>query len=123
MKLLLDTQILVWLLNGDSRLRPEWLEAFAAPDTILCVSAVTAWEYSDLRTRGRLPVDEDIADLQALFGLHLLDFPLECWMLSAELPDIHRDPVDRMLLAHALVLDVHVVTADEMMRRYPVKLL
>lgn len=87
------------------------------------MSAVTAWEYSDLRSRGRLPVEEDMADVQSLFGLHLLDFPMICWALSADLPDIHRDPVDRMLVAHALALDMTLVTADEMMRRYPVKLL
>lgn len=123
MNLLLDTQILVWLLTGDRRLRAEWLEAFSALDTDIYVSAVTAWEYSDLRSRGRLPVEEDMADVQALFGLHLLDFPMICWALSADLPDIHRDPVDRMLVAHALALDMTLVTADEIMRRYPVKLL
>lgn len=121
MNLLFDTQVLVWLLTGDNRLRKAWIEALGDSTNTGFVSAVIAWEYSDLRKRGRLPVQEDVADLQALYGLNILDFPAECWALAAELPDIHRDPIDRMLVAHAIALDMTLVTADASLRRYPGK--
>lgn len=121
MNLLLDTQVLVWLLSGDPRLRRAWLEALADPANRVFVSAIVAWEYSDLRRRGRLPVDEDIADLAELYGLELLDFPAVVWAVAADLPDLHRDPLDRMVIAHAVLLDMVLVTADQTMRRYPVK--
>lgn len=37
-----------------------------------------------------------------------------------QLPDIHRDPIDRLLVDHALTSDMHIVTADANIRRYPV---
>jgi PIN domain nuclease of toxin-antitoxin system len=122
-RLLFDTQVLVWLMTGDSRLRRPWLEQLRDPDTTGHVSAVTAWEYSDLKQRGRLRVHHDIADLQALYDFSLVDFPADCWALAADLPYIHGDPVDRMLIAHAIALDMVLVTADAAMRSYPVKTL
>lgn len=63
MRLLLDTQILVWMVNGDTRLRPDRIAAIASEDAALHVSAVVAFEYADLQVRGRIPVDEPIAEL------------------------------------------------------------
>lgn len=121
MNLLLDTQVLVWLLTGDKRLRSVWLAELANTNNRVFISAVVAWEYSDLKNRRRLAVDEDIADLAVLYGLELLDFPAIAWAVSTELPDIHRDPVDRMLIAHAVVLDMVLISADETVRQYPVR--
>jgi len=87
------------------------------------VSAITAWEYADLQKRRRLPTTEDILHLQSLYGFELLDFPSSAWALAEELPDIHRDPVDRMFIAHAIAADLTIVTADRSIRRYPVKTL
>ena len=123
MNLLIDTQVLVWLLSGDPRLRQNWVEQFGDPETRVCVSAITAWEYTDLQQRGRLPVEESIADIQSLFALEILDLPAACWTVAERLPDIHRDPVDRMLIAHALVSDLVLVTADASMKQYPVRTL
>jgi PIN domain nuclease of toxin-antitoxin system len=119
-KLLIDTQVLVWLLSGDRRLRSSWKEALADPTTGAFTSAVVAWEYSDLKKRGRLPVQEEISDLQDLYGIEPVDFPAPCWSLAGDLPRIHRDPVDRMLVAHAIAGGFTLVTADRTLRDYPV---
>ena len=120
MRLLLDTQILVWMINGDSRLKSVWLDGMFHPDTDLCVSAVIACEYTELLLRRRLPVDEGLAELIDRFALTLLDFPGRGWQLLSTLPAIHRDPVDRMLVAHAIVDGMTLVTADANLWRYPV---
>lgn len=120
MRLLLDTQILVWLVTGDRRLHAEWIAAISNPDSQLATSAVTAFEYADLKLRGRLPVSEPLSELQARFGMVVEPLPAECWSVASELPTIHRDPVDRMLVAHALVAQAIIVTADANIRRYPV---
>ena len=121
--LLIDTQALVWLLTGDARQSPRLLESMASTDVDLFVSAVTAWEYSDLRARRRLQTEEDIAHIQGLYGIELLDFPADAWSIAAELPQIHRDPVDRMLVAHAVHSGLTLVTADAAIGRYPVRTL
>ena len=121
--LLLDTQMLVWMV-GDRRKLPAGLTAaFENLETALLVSAVTAWEYADLLHRGRLPVTEGLPELQSRFGLEIVDLPHECWRLASQLPYIHGDPIDRMAVAHAIVGGYVLVTADANMRRYPVPVL
>jgi PIN domain nuclease of toxin-antitoxin system len=121
--LLIDTQILVWLLSGDRRMSPVVLEQMSLPSTQLFVSAVTAWEYTELQQRGRLPVRQTIDEHQALFGFELLAFPNDAWRIIATMPHIHRDPIDRMLVAHAISAGLTLVSADAQVRQYPVKCL
>jgi len=119
-QLLLDTQILVWMINGDRRLKRAWQDVIAAPDADLQVSAVVAFEYTDLQLRGRLPVDEAISELESRFELQVVPFPARGWDILRSLPLVHHDPVDRMLVAHALLEGSPIVTADANIRRYPV---
>ena len=75
MRLLLDTQILVWMVNGDKRLRAEWVEAIVNPESSLHVSAVVAFEYSDLQVRQRIAIEEPISELMERFDLVVEVFP------------------------------------------------
>ena len=122
MDLLLDTHVLVWLAAGDARLGQEFLSLLPDPATRLFVSAVTAHEYADLLARGRFGEGVGLEQLREVMGFHLLDFPAASWAAAQALPDIHRDPVDRMLLAHAITLDLPLATADATLSRYPVRI-
>ena len=55
-----------------------------------------------------------------MLDLELLDLPANLWRRVESLPDIHGDPVDRMLIAHAIQAGLTLVTADRTMRKYPV---
>ena len=121
MRLLLDTHVLIWLPTGDPRLTKAAREAITDPKSELFASAVTAFEIADLQHRKRIAMTEDMAAVAAVLGLAVLDFPAEAWKIGANLPDIHRDPVDRMLIAHAIVGDFTLVTADKAIRSYSVK--
>lgn len=121
MRLLLDTQILVWVPLDDRRVSGAAAEAIRSPGNSLHVSAAAGFEFADLQMRKRFPVSESIDFLAHLMDFSLLDFPAEAWRVVESLPDIHRDPVDRMLIAHAIVGDFTLITADATMRRYPVK--
>jgi PIN domain nuclease of toxin-antitoxin system len=118
--LLIDTQILVWLQTGDRRLTQAARTAIFDRENRLFVSAVRAWEYSDLVRRGRLPVEDELDQFVADSAMNVIDFPSNAWQKVRTLPDIHRDPVDRMLIAHAITLDAILVTSDTKIRRYPV---
>lgn len=120
MTLLIDTHALVWLGEGNPRLPVAVLDRLIDPDADLLVSAVTAYEYADLQHRGRIPAGAHLSDLQNRLMFSLLDYPADLWTLAAALPPIHRDPVDRMLVAHAMALDATLVTADVTLRQYPV---
>jgi PIN domain nuclease of toxin-antitoxin system len=118
--LLIDTHALIWLGEGNPRLPTRVLDRIIDPDEEIVVSAVTAYEYADLRHRGRIPERAHLSDLQERLMFKLLDYPAELWTLAATLPPLHCDPVDRMLIAHAMALDVPLVTADATIRRYPI---
>lgn len=116
-----DTHALAWLAAGDTRLPVVAREQLF--DLGFFVSAATAFEYADLQHRGRLPANAPLSRLLAEFGTDVVDFPAAAWATSAELPDIHRDPVDRMLIAHAMVAGATIASADRHIRKYPVKML
>ncbi len=121
MRLIIDTQIFVWFATGDRRLTRVARAALEDAETDLCTSAVIAWEYSDLRKRGRFPPVARFETLIEMLDLEVLDFPAACEPLVEALPELHRDPVDRMLVAHAIHADLTLVTADKVMRAYPVQ--
>jgi len=111
--------VIVWLAAGHHRLSKRAVEAALDPDMPLAISAVTAWEYADLEQRGRFAGSGPLAPILAQLDIEVLDFPAALWPLAATLPPIHRDPVDRMLVAHALALGMPLVTADANIARYP----
>lgn len=123
MRLILDTQILIWLPPADTRLKRSVAEKILAEETQLFVSAVTACEFTDLRERKRIGAPYAIGELAERFSFTVLDLPADIWTDLATLPQIHRDPVDRMLVSHARLADLAIVTADKTIRRYPVRTL
>lgn len=87
------------------------------------MSAATAWEYEDLHRRGRLPAAAPLSRILTEFVSSVVDFPAGAWTLVKALPPVHRDPVDRMLVAHAMQVAATLATADRNMCGYPVDLL
>lgn len=121
MTLLLDTQILVWIGSANPRLPGHVRDHLLDIDTLLFVSAVTAWEFVDLEDRSRLPEGVSFPAIIDRLDARLLDYPADAWKLVRNLPKLHLDPVDRMVIAHAMMADLTLVTADQQMRAYPVK--
>jgi PIN domain nuclease of toxin-antitoxin system len=117
-----DTHILLWLASADQRLPKTALERLISEEQLI-VSAVTAWEYADLQQRGRFGEAPPFAQIESDLTLAVVDFPAAAWPLASQLPQIHRDPIDRMLVAHAIFENCEIATADSNIRRYPVKTL
>ena len=123
MRLLLDTHVLIWVPTGDPRVSAAARQAIQRADAELCVSAVTAFELADLQARGRIAMTEPIATITGVLGLTLVDLPADLWAMAAKLPMAHGDPIDRMLVAHAIAGDFALLTADANIRRYPVRVI
>lgn len=121
--LLIDTHTLIWVGEGNPKLPTRVADAISEGSAEIFVSAVTAYEYADLHHRGRLPDAAALTALQDRMLFEILDFPADLWSLAATLPPIHRDPVDRMLVAHAIAFGMTLVTADRAIHRYPVETL
>ena len=108
--------------TGDPRLNRVDQAILRDSSRALCVSAIVAFELADLQQRGRIAMTESISFLQSHMDFRVVDFPADCWRIAAQLPPIHSDPVDRMLIAHALTEGMTLVTADANIRRYPVSI-
>lgn len=121
MRLLLDTHVLVWLRrNGPISLTAR---ARLAEATHLFASVVSGWEYEIKRSKGHPDFSEPFAEL--LNGSTIEPLPLAMNVLPAyaDLPSIHRDPFDRMLVAQAISDGLTLVTSDSQVRCYPVETL
>ena len=113
--ILLDTHFFVWLRSNPNLLTNK--ERQVIDDAPLrYVSAVSFWEISILISLGRIPGDARMLSLSA--GLELLPLePRHCLELT-RLPQRHRDPFDRMLMAQARRDDLVLVTRDEKILAY-----
>ena len=119
--LIADTHALIWIGAGNPKLSKAAEAALLDPSKEIVVSAVTACEYVDLHQRGRIPDAADFSTMQRLLHFTVIDLPASVWRIMRTLPAIHLDPVDRMLVAHAIEADLTLITIDADMRRYPVK--
>ena len=123
MNLLLDTHILLWWLDGSPRLPDRAEKAIADVDNLVAVSAVTIWEIRIKEALGKLRIAPDFYGVIQQQGFELLAVSADHAYAVGDLPMIHRDPFDRMLIAQARMEGLAVVTRDAVFRRYDVPVL
>ena len=121
MNLLLDTHVLLWWAD-EQKISPEAFAAIADPDNIVYVSAASIWEICIKRATGKLRVDDAIFDLRT-DGFEALSISHDDARLAGSLPDHHRDPFDRMLVAQAMGHDLVLVTRDPEIQLYGANIL
>ncbi len=126
MKILLDTHVFLWLQTEPERLGPQ-LDTLGDQRNSLWVSAASSWEIAIKYGLGRLELPEPPADyvparLRAI-GAEALPIEHGHALAVAELPPLHRDPFDRLLVAQAKLMDVPIMTADPQIAAYPVRAL
>jgi PIN domain nuclease of toxin-antitoxin system len=122
---LLDTHSLLWFLAGHPSLSHKARRAAENPGNTVFASAVSGYELAYKRMRGLL--DFEIVDELAEF-LHrarLVEMPVTMThtIAAAELPGLHRDPWDRILVAQARIESLTIVTIDSRLESYGVKTL
>lgn len=118
-QLLLDTNVVVWLLLGDrAAVSARAQEALNADRATIAVSAVSVWEIAVKRSLGKLDIDEGWAD--ALAELDLVSMPVTAAhaVRVEQLPWHHRDPFDRLLIAQAMAEQCSLVSADRRLSCY-----
>lgn len=123
MRLLLDTQVFLWLLAEPERIAPQ-LSLVEDPANDLLVSAASSWEIAIKVGLGRLTLPDDpkryIPSRIRAIGAEPLAVEHSHALAVAELPLLHRDPFDRILVVQARLLRLRIVTADPEITRYDV---
>ena len=126
MRLLLDTAVFIWLVDGDARLSAQARELIVDPSNEVYLSAASAWEiaikYSVGRLLLRVPPDEYVTGQRRLHRIEALPVGEQAALQVHKLPAFHRDPFDRIIIAQAIVEGLAVVTPDPQIRQYPVRL-
>lgn len=124
MRLLLDTQIFLWLQTEPERLGPH-LPAIEDPANERLLSAASSWEIAIKHGLGRLVLPEPPASYVPKRVAALRAVPLAVEHAHAlavsTLPPLHRDPFDRLLVAQANLLGLTLLTADTALARYDVE--
>lgn len=128
MRLLLDSHALLWFLRGDEDRVPDGVRSLVEdPSVHVAVSVVSQWELMLKALAGRLRLPDApeafLIDLPREEGFRVIDVQPRHIRALPELPALHADPFDRLLIAQALVEGMTLVTGDATMRRYPVETL
>lgn len=119
MKVILDTHIWIRWVSADQPLDSRLVELIEKAQ-YLAVSAVSCWEVAYLAKRGRITLPLSVAEWlhEALKKSDVEAIPIssKIGLVAAELPDIHRDPADRFIIATALTYDYSIISFD---RHFP----
>ncbi|GFN45333.1 type II toxin-antitoxin system VapC family toxin [Candidatus Regiella insecticola] len=118
MRLLLDTHVYLWWLQDHPKLSENGREKIIAASEVY-ISSASIWEASIKIGIGKLDVDinELIAEI-AGSGFQELPITTKHAAMVMRLPNIHRDPFDRILIAQAMCEPLRFLTADEILIKY-----
>ena len=122
MKMLLDTHLLLWAANDPERLSAKARAVFDNLEHELVFSAASLWEIAIKNGLGRADFKVDVRLLRRGLldnGYKELAVTSAHAVFLESLPLIHKDPIDRILVAQATVEGITLLTADSVVARYP----
>ena len=123
-RLLVDTCAIIWLATGDRKLSQFARDAMRDAE-LLCFSSISIWEIARLVKVGDLEIPVSPARLAEMLveRYDMNEFPINnsIALRSSALPEIHKDPADRFIIATALLNDFTVVTGDHRFAEYGVE--
>lgn len=125
MRVLLDTHVFLWWVEGERALPAKARAAIADRENECLISLVSAWELAIKVKLGKLklarPVQRYLVEHAAANGFQVLDIRLAHIGRVETLAAHHGDPFDRLLIAQALEEKLPIITADPVFRKYGVK--
>jgi PIN domain nuclease of toxin-antitoxin system len=120
-RILLDTQIVLWTLENHPQLSARARTLLTDPEHTFYVSSISVWEIVIKHSLGKLPLKIAISELLGFVqasGFQPLEFSAAHAVQVSSLLPIHADPFDRALLAQAFLEPMHLLTHDEQMVKY-----
>jgi PIN domain nuclease of toxin-antitoxin system len=125
MKLLLDTHILIWYLEGHPNLPEAQRLMIEDRRNLVTVSTASLWEMTIKISIGKLELMDDFGTIETTLtqqGIHILPIQTSHLQHLLSLPFHHRDPFDRLIIAQALVEEMTLVSDDKSFPLYSVAL-
>lgn len=127
MKILLDTHIFLWFISGDSRLSIDIRDTIRDSDNAVYLSVVSVWEAIVKYQLGKLPLPDSpeiyLPEQRERHQIASLAIDESSVAQLAQIPPLHRDPFDRMLICQALQNELAIATVDAAIRAYCVSVI
>lgn len=123
MQILLDTHVLLWWLDDNTALNSEARKAIANPESVVHVSSVSLWEIVIKRSIGKLRLPDDWAEVLMEEPFRQLPVTWKHALKVRDLPDVHRDPFDRLLIAQCQSENLVLASHDGVFSQYGIDLL
>jgi PIN domain nuclease of toxin-antitoxin system len=125
MNLLLDTHIFLWFTLADPQLSQTTVNLIRDPANTVYLSVASVWECTVKYHSGKLPLparpDIFLPARRVTYGFQSLGIDEGTIKFLPALPDLHRDPFDRILICQALQHNLTLVTVDRIVAQYPVQ--
>lgn len=123
MRLLIDSNALIWMVGQPAVLSPQARRALQDPDNDRFVSLASIWEITIKLSRGKLVLPGKLEAAVDGMAAAVLSITLAHIDRVGSLPFHHRDPFDRMIIAQAMEEGLTIVTRDRHFQAYGVPLL
>jgi PIN domain nuclease of toxin-antitoxin system len=127
MRYLLDTHVMIWVLQEPAQLSARVRDILAEAETGVLVSAASLWEAAIKQAAGKMklpaPAIQWLPYALDRMRIDVLDMTGGHALTAGSLPRLHADPFDRMLVAQAVMEKLTLVTRDKAIRRYMVETL
>ena len=120
MNLLLDTHTLLWWLNNDPTLAEHAKNNISDGHNLVFVSAVIIWEIRIKQSIGKLEIPDNFLQVLHQQSFESLPITIKHAYATGDLPLLHRDPFDRMLIAQAKIEGFTIITRDPLFEQYQV---
>lgn len=118
MRILLDTHVYLWCLTNDKHLTKRSKKIITDADEVY-VSAASIWEIAIKVKLGKLDTNvHKVVEAIAASGFSELAVTTQHALMVSEVPEIHRDPFDRILIAQTLSEPLRLITADKILQKY-----
>lgn len=122
MRLLLDTHIFISLINEDHNLDQSTINSIIDSKNEKFISIASLWEIIIKLNIGKLIITRNLEEMYEIisnFGISVLNIQKQHLDKYLDLPLIHRDPFDRLIIAQALADKLTLITDDQYIRSYP----
>jgi len=124
MKYLLDTHAVIWYFEDSQKFPQKTVKLVDNPDNSVFISSVSLWEIAIKINLGKLGIKssfDDLLDAVNTSDFEILQIQDDYLKLLSTLPNIHKDPFDRLIITSAIAEDLTIITADENMQKYDVR--
>jgi PIN domain nuclease of toxin-antitoxin system len=123
-KFLLDTCTFLWIITDDPKLSRRAKSLFVDSENEVYLSVASTWEITVKYKLGKLPLPESpekyLPQKRQQHHIDSLFLIEQATLYLTKLPDLHRDPFDRILICQAIVEGMCILTPDELITQYPV---